>query len=160
MSVGFKHDSGYIPPSMEKAAELDLSKDVSINRDYDVPFCCGCSKDGKTVYVDKDIDLKKGGIDRTKPVIVHELVEWLLMNTMGLPYKPAHYVATSAEEAAVRADGYSLVKYNSLWDADIRMCATKKKPKVPPDLFTEPYADDGTEHEKEDVGLMGGHYHS
>ena len=141
---------------MEKVAEMDMSDDVTINRNYDVPFCAGCSKDGKTVYIDKDIDLKKAGMDRTKPTIVHELVEWCLMNTLGLPYKPAHYVATSAEEAAVRADGYSLQKYNALWDEDIRKCASKKKPKVPPDIYTEPYQQDGDHAEKEDFGLIGG----
>jgi hypothetical protein len=160
LSVGFRsrHDSGWINPKDEEIGEDDLLGDVSIDHDFDVPFVAGMSKDGKTLYVDHEAfkEIKKLGYLRE--LIIHEMVEHLLMSQLGLPYKPAHAIATGAEEAAVRAKGIPQSKYDHNYDRIIRMVSSRGKyPNVPKDLDLEPYKDEGEEKEVESAheGMMG-----
>lgn len=113
------------------------------------------SEDGKTLYVDHEVPEKVGGMDLLKPLVVHELVEHCLMRMCGLPYDEAHYIATAAEEACVRANGYDSQKYNSTWDKIIRNVAARGKyPNVPDDLDTEPYKTDPEVEKEMNKGLF------
>lgn len=134
-----------------------LSGEVKVDQSHDVPFCAGMAEDGKTMYVDSKVDLKRGGIDRTKPLMVHEVVEYLLIKYFGMKYLEAHNIAVAAEEACVLADCIPRDVYNRLWDEDIRKVGSRGKyPNVPKDLQTQQYQQEGTKAEKADMGLMGG----
>lgn len=161
MSTGFRHhahSSGYIAPGDIELAESALLSDVKIDRKHDVPFCAGMSEDGSTLYIDKEVPKEVDGMDLEKTLIVHEMVEHLLMDKCGLKYDEAHYIATAAEEACVRCNGWDVTKYNKAWDKIIRQVSARGNFKnVPQDLDTAPYAEDGTKEEKDEVegGLLG-----
>lgn len=163
MSVGFaRHghssdSSGFVDPKELLQTEDLLDGEVQIDQEHDVPFCAGMSKSGKVMYVDHTIDLKRGGIDRTKPLLVHETVEWVLMKMFGMKYLEAHALGTACENACVDAAGYSRQRYNQLWDEDIRRVGSRGKYRnIPSDLQTEQYEQEGTKTEKREMGLMGG----
>jgi hypothetical protein len=160
MSVGFKrhdHGSGYDSPTELVDAEDMLDGEVKVDQDHDVPFCAGMSTDGKTMYVDHSIDLKRGVIDRTKPTMVHEVVEFLLITYFKMKYLEAHNLAIAAEQACVRAQGIPDHTYNKLWDEDIRRVGSRGKyTNIPKDLQTQQYQQEGTKEEKSDMGLIGG----
>jgi hypothetical protein len=161
MSVGFRQSSsGYIDPSQLIGAEKDIAEHVEVNQDHDVPFCAGCAtpnEDGKIcVYIDKDLDLEKDGVDRKPSLLVHEVVEHVLMKYLGMKYTQAHAIATAAEEACVKAEGRSLTQHNELWDQDVRSTASKAKfDNVPEDLDTEPYQDDPDDEDKKEDPTYG-----
>lgn len=161
MSIGFgkrhDHGSGYDSPTELVDAEDMLAGEVKVDQKHDVPFCAGMSEDGKTMYVDSKINLKRGGVDRTKPLMVHEVVEYLLIKYFGMKYLEAHNIAIAAEEACGRAEGLPMGKYAQLWDEDIRAVGSRGKyPNIPKDLQTQQYQQEGTKTEKADMGLIGG----
>ena len=160
MSVGFgrhNHGSGYDSPPELIDAEDMLDGEITVDAKHDVPFCAGMSEDGKTMYVDRTIDLKRGGVDRTKPTMIHEVVEYCLIKYFGMKYLEAHNIAIAAEQACLRAQHINPDTYNKLWDEDIRKVGSRGKyPNIPADLQTDQYQQEGTKVEKEDMGLMGG----
>jgi hypothetical protein len=164
LSIGFghrhDHGSGYDSPTELVDAEDMLKGEVKVDQSHDVPFCAGMSEDGKTMYVDSKIDLKRGGIDRTKPLMVHEVVEYCLIKYFGMKYLEAHNIAIAAEEACVRAEGIPPHTYNKLWDEDIRKVGSRGKyTNIPSDLQTQQYQEAGTKTEKSEMGIMGGKAH-
>lgn len=164
MSVGFTHrnahphhGSGILSPEELTEAEDLLAGEVKVDNAHEVPFCAGMSKDGRTMYVDRSVDLKRGGMDRTKPLLVHEVIEYLLIQRFKMKYPEAHNLALAAEEACVNATGMDRAKYNRLWDEDIRRVGSRGKYKdIPADLQTDQYEDSGTKEEKSEMGLLGG----
>lgn len=164
MSVGFRHStpgpssSGYDSPKDTRAAQTEMLDCVNVDCKHDVPFVAGMSEDGETLYVDKEAypEIEKAGYLRA--LIVHEMVEHCLMKYCGMKYKPAHAIATGAEEATLRADGVELPKYDTFYDRIIRMVSSRGEYKnVPDDLDTEPYQDEGESSEiEEHDGMMGG----
>jgi len=160
MSVGFKHhDSGYaVPAKLQKAEEL-LLEGVTVDHSHQVPFCAGMSDDGKTLYIDHEIPEVVGDMHILKTIVVHELVEHCLMRMAGLPYEEAHQIATAAEEACVRANGWPMHEYNAFWDRAIRKAGSRGSyDNIPQDLDTEPYDQDDEKAEEEgklDHGLFG-----
>ena len=163
MSVGFSrlhqhphHGSGILDPEELIEAEDLLKQQITVDTTHEVPFCAGMSKDGKTMYVDRKVNLKRGGMDRTKPLLVHEVTEWLYVTYFGMKYLEAHNLALAAEEACVRAQRLDPATYNRLWDEDIRKVGSRGKYKdIPSDLQTEQYEQQGTDEEKEEMGLLG-----
>lgn len=169
MSVGFKrHDhtaggSGYTSKATIDRVVAAIKKRTKIVRGVDVPYCAGYSEDGSTVYIDREVpktfNLRGKPCDVDKYLVLHEMIEWALMEHLGIPYQYAHALATVCEEKAVQADGHDLSAYNSAWDTVIRKVGSRGKyPNIPKDLDTEPYEDEGQESEVEEPGdsLMGG----
>lgn len=163
MSVGLKrhtHGSGFVAPALLDKVIAAIQAKVKVKRGVDVPYAAGYSEDGKTVYVDRDVPkvfhLHGKACDVTRYLILHEMVEKALMDALGLPYEYAHGLATLCEERAVQGDGHDLDGYNAEWDKVIRKVATRGTyPNVPPDLDTEPYADEHDEKAEGEMGLMG-----
>jgi hypothetical protein len=173
MSVGFRHtshahsygtsggvgvnSSGYENPSDARDAQEEMLECVNIDCKHDVPFVAGMSKDGETLYVDKEAypEIEKAGYLRA--LIVHEMVEHCLMSDCGMKYQEAHAIATGAEESCLRADKIDQTKYNTFYDKIIRKVAARGAYKnVPDDLDTEPYVDSGDEKDIEENEPAGG----
>ena len=148
----------------EMAAD-DLLQAVHVDRDHSIGYCGGYSKDGKTIYVDHDIDtkFKFGGKEAEiiKFLVVHECVEKALMEMYDLDYAPAHALATAAEDAVIAACyGPEAVKeYGKQWEKQIaKVVARKEHPTPPDDLDPRPY-EDAADHkmmDKMDMDQRGG----
>lgn len=166
MSIAFKHghhhgSSGKVDPKQMDSAVESIMAEVTLDRSCDVPYCAGYSKewdDAKTVYIDRDVPkfftLNGKKCDVTRYLVLHECIEKTLMEVLGLEYEPAHNIATTVEEQAVKDDGHDLKQYNAEWDKIIRKVGSRGKyPNVPKDLDTEPYSD---EHDTKDEKEMDG----
>ena len=119
---------------------------VTLNRSYNVPYLAGYSKDGKTIYIDKDMpkffkDSKGKKIKTDKYLILHEAIEKSLIDTLGLLYQHAHQIAYRAEQDAVENDKISWKDYNDFmmqWVKEVSDDTTD----IPPDLDLTPYEDE------------------
>jgi len=123
----------------------DLASKVKINREYDVPYVAGYSKDGKTVYFDYELPkyFVKGKlkVDITGFLLVHELVEKSLIDELGLTYQHAHHIATLAEIEAVEVSGLNYNEYEKFLEKFIK-ADVKHVKNPPPDLDLTPYLDE------------------
>lgn len=126
----------------------DLLRAVHVDRDHSIGYAGGYSKDGKTIYVDSEIDtnFKLGGkkVDVIKFLVVHECVEKALMETYDLDYVPAHALATAAEDAVVAAifGPAAVASYGKQWEAQIAKVTKRgEHPDPPDDLDPRPYED-------------------
>lgn len=118
-----------------------------VDREHDVPYLAGYSKDGATIYIDrrlpKSFRTKTGRrvlVDRY--LVLHEAVEKTLIDELGLHYQQAHQIAARAEQAAVRADKIPLGEYDAFNQRYIRVAADGEWPNAPPDLDLTPYEDE------------------
>lgn len=80
-----------------------------VNRDFDIPYIAGYSKDGRTVFIDRHLPRSFRWlmrIVRVEPfLLTHEVVEKALLDELRLHYLHAHQIALRAERDAVRAAG-------------------------------------------------------
>ena len=116
-----------------------------VNRNYEVPFLAGYSKDGKTVYIDKRLPPQfttKSGkvIDVCKYLVVHEVTEKHLEDTKGYKYQYAHEIATGVERKAVEADGIDWDEYENYMLKMVKKLEDFSGP-IPPDLDIKPEKD-------------------
>jgi len=117
---------------------------LKLNTDYEVSYLAGYSVDGKTIYIDKRLPrwltLKDGRkVDVYKYLVVHELWEKYLEDTMDYKYPYAHQMATGKEREAVERDGIDWNEYQ-----DWMLTAVKKYGEFsesPKDLDTKPEKD-------------------
>jgi hypothetical protein len=130
---------------------LDLTvktilKKVILNRNYDIPYLAGYSKDGKTIFIDRHMPksfLHKGRRIKTdRFLILHESVEKALIDKFDMVYEYAHQIALRSEEAAVRADKISWDAYNKFMNQYIKTIGDESLKKVPKNLDTKPYIDE------------------
>lgn len=80
-----------------------------VNRDFDIPYIAGYSKDGRTVFIDRHLPRSFRWlmrIVRVEPfLLTHEVVEKALLDELRLHYLHAHQIALRAERDAVKAAG-------------------------------------------------------
>jgi len=119
-----------------------VNEKVTINRNYDVPFIAGYSKDGKTIYIDRHFNPMFGKIDVTPYLLIHEKTEKALLDYYHLDYQQAHHLATHNEHMHVNADGIDWRKYTDHYDPYEKGLEHEHLTKVPPDLDLEPYKDE------------------
>lgn len=123
-------------------------KSVTINREYEVPYTAGYSKDGKTIYIDRHvpdtISYRGKKCDIIKPLVMHETTEISLESKPYFDsYELSHETATMAEFALVRAMGFDVVEYNKQVNEIVkRVYSRAKYESIPPDLDLEPYYDE------------------
>lgn len=145
-----------------KIADTDLSaeemrgalsevneKFPKIDREHDIPYLAGYSKDGKTIYIDRHLpetlpakfssDIHYS-VD--KFLILHEAIEKTLIDTLGLKYQHAHQIALRAEKAAVKSAGIRWSSYDKFMSKYIKEDASEKLTKVPQELDLTPYIDE------------------
>lgn len=124
-----------------------LSIHPKVNRDYEIPYLAGYSKDGKTIYIDKRFcpvfRLKDGrGMDTTKYLCVHEYSERLIEDFCGYKYPYAHELATGIERESVEGDGYPWDEYDRYMKAEVkRLKKLEPKTLVPKDYDDKPELD-------------------
>src|SRR5437762_7270362 len=100
-------DDTLVSGAMLTLAVDAILKWAKLDRKHDVPYLAGYSRDGRTIYIDKDLPksfVTRGGkrvvVDRF--LILHEAVEKSLLDDLGLIYQHAHQIALRAEQAAVK----------------------------------------------------------
>jgi hypothetical protein len=129
-----------------------LARGFAVSFDYDVPYLGGYSRDGGTIYIDKDTpeQIKRGKrIYRLRPnglvrgILTHEHWEKTAMLAWGCGYDPAHELATHAENRFARdVLGMDPAEYEDVWKPVIRMAEKKlhaQAAQLPPDLDRTPY---------------------
>ena len=130
---------------MDRAVDA-IKRRVRLDRNHDVPYLAGYSRDGKTIYIDRHLPRsfttqgRRVQVDRF--LLLHEAVEKTLIDQLGLHYQHAHQIATRAEQAAVRAAGVSWRQYDAWNQKCIKGVAVERLTKLPPDLDTKPYRDE------------------
>ena len=131
---------------MDRALEAVVRQIGKLDRNHDIPYLAGYSKNGKTIYIDRDMpktfSFKRRRINTDRFLILHEAVEKTLMDHLGLRYLHAHQIATRAEQAAVRAAGISWDAYDRFMRAYVKSIGDKRLGKVPRDLDLKPYRDE------------------
>lgn len=117
----------------------------SINRDFDIPYLAGYSKDAKIIYVDRHLPIQlliSGQRIAILPFLVtHERTEKALLDFFDFKYPKAHQVATFAEHKELRSRKISPSLYEKALDPYIKADQHEKIIKVPRDLDFEPYRD-------------------
>lgn len=116
-----------------------------IDRDFDIPYLAGYSKDGRVIYVDRHlpIQLLIGGVRiAILPYLTtHERTEKALLDFFDFRYTKAHLVATFAEHKELRSRNVNPILYEHALDPYIKADQHEKILKVPKDLDFEPYRD-------------------
>ena len=119
---------------------------ATLDRRHDIPYLAGYSRDGRTIYIDKD--LPKSFATRTgtrvavdRFLILHESVEKSLLDDLGLKYQHAHQIALRAEQAAVKAAGVPWREYDQFMARHIKE-ADDVIDRLPRDLDIKPYRDE------------------
>lgn len=119
----------------------------TINREFDLPYLGGYSKDGKTIYLDRhfpeSLTIEEDGQRRTfnptQHVLDHEKFEKAIMDTLSWGYSHAHEAANGYERRGVLKAGLFWRPYNAALDPYIKADEHEKLVKVPPDLDMAPY---------------------
>jgi hypothetical protein len=128
-----------------------LATKPTISREFKIPYLGGISKDGKTVYIDRDLpETLPIEIEVDKYIALHERAEWWLMTRLGMDYlgkgsdDGAHHVAVRVEHDALTEDGDSPDAYEDALSGYINEDehADLEPDDLPSDLFLGPYVDD------------------
>jgi hypothetical protein len=131
---------------MNRALEAVVRQIKKVDRRHDIPYLAGYSKNGQTIYIDRNMPKvftfrgRRIRIDRF--LILHEAVEKTLMDHLGLRYLHAHQIATRAEQAAVRATGVPWHAYDRFMRMHVKRIGDERVSKVPRDLDLKPYQDE------------------
>src|SRR5215475_2733484 len=131
---------------LDRALDAIVRRVKKLDRDHDIPYLAGYSRDGKTIYIDRHMPrtMKFRGreIDTDRFLILHEEVEKTLIDQLGLHYLHAHQIATRAEEAAVRAAGVEWRDYDRFMQKYVKEIGDERLTKIPADLDEKPYRDE------------------
>jgi len=119
-----------------------MAEKVKIDRNHDVPYVAGYSKDGKTIYIDRHLMKMPDEHDIEPYLIVHERTEKTLIDLFGLDYQHAHHIAMEQEKEAVSKGGLEWKSYEKHYNKFIKGCAHEKLTKVSPHLDLTPYKDE------------------
>lgn len=119
---------------------------VKVDRSYDIPYLAGYSKNGKTIYIDRHMPktfVSKGRTIKTdRFLIIHETIEKILIDKLGLIYQFAHQIALRTEQEAVRAEKISWKDYDCFMQAYIKEIGDERLKRVPKNLDIKPYRDE------------------
>lgn len=149
MSCGHKRvGQGMGSAEVEKAlrnpdVQSNVQRKFRLNRDYDLPYLAGYSKDASTIYVDRHLPerIKIGPrlVDVRSFLETHERVEKAIIDALGWKYPAAHEVATAAERRQVISAGLSWQAYSTALRPYIKADEVEKLKSVPQDLDLRPY---------------------
>ena len=144
-------------PGLTLPSDADVSRAsraalalTTIDYGYDIPYLGGYARDSaRRIYFDRDLPkqfIGKG--DKPAPIApylnLHEITEKALLMELRLPkwdYRRCHQVAQRLEQAAVKADGHSWVKYQDDFFGSQDAVADKEPKRVPADFDLTPYED-------------------
>ena len=131
---------------MDRALNAVVRQIKKLDRRHDIPYLAGYSRNGKTIYIDRQ--LPKSFVFRGRRIkvdrflILHEALEKTLMDHLGLRYLDAHQIATRAEQAAVRASGVSWDAYDKFMKKYVKSSDDGSLSRVPRDLDLKPYREE------------------
>ena len=117
--------------------------EVKISSEFDIKYAGGYSRDGKTLYMDRnfprEIDVLGKKIDTIESIVRHhELTEkWLADDAYEYPY--AHEVATRIERMHVESLGGDWAEYSKIVSKYLKDVAGRRLESSPPDLDLSPY---------------------
>lgn len=141
MSIGHKEADPALSKTDVDAAIRALWKRVRIVHKYWVPELGGSAKDWNkpTVYIDlrfpNRLDVDGKTMHPFRYLLVHECIERICMDLLGMPYPLAHTFATAAELSLVEADGFNPDSYTKALREPIKTAKTKPADaERPPDL--------------------------
>jgi ribosomal protein S18 acetylase RimI-like enzyme len=119
---------------------------ITLDREHDIPYLAGYSRDGKIIYIDRHVPKTftyRGREVRVDPyLILHEAVEKTLIDELGLAYQHAHQIALRAEQALVRSTGVSWREYDRVMQSCIKEAGDEGLARLPADLDLKPYRDE------------------
>ncbi|SRR5258706_5776279 len=159
MSSGHRHHEGFGLNSQALDRYLknekvitELYKAREINKEYDIPYLGGYSKDGNTIFFDRhlpdQVTLERDGtkkiIDPVQFLKLHEELEKSLIDQLKLHYQQAHKAATAYERRGVLqtlGPGW-WDPYQRVMEKYIKADAHERLKKIPRDLDTTPYIDE------------------
>ena len=127
---------------LNRALYVHFRRVGNLDREHDIPYLAGYSRDGHTIYIDRHLPriflhgTREVEVDRY--LVLHEEVEKTLIDQLGLHYQHAHQIATRAEEAAVRADGISWRSYDRFMQTYVKEMGDERLSLVPADLDLKP----------------------
>ncbi|MGA9852774.1 MAG: hypothetical protein WBR15_07575 [Gammaproteobacteria bacterium] len=131
--------SGFILEQMLRA----LLKHTKLDRQHDIPYLAGYSRDGTTIYIDRELPRyftsSRKRIYTDRFLILHESVEKAMIDQLGLKYQHAHQIALRTEGAAVRAYGIKWREYDRFMQQYIKEAADENLARLPGDLDIKPY---------------------
>jgi hypothetical protein len=131
---------------MERALDAVVRRVKKLDREHDIPYLAGYSRDGKTIYIDrhmpKSFRFRGRVIETDRFLILHEEVEKTLIDQLNLHYLHAHQIATRAEQAAVRAAGVNWRDYDRFMQKYVKQLGDERLTRVPADLDEKPYRDE------------------
>src|SRR6202165_2132290 len=85
---------------LDRALDAVVRRVKKLDRNHDIPYLAGYSKNGKIIYIDRHrplyFKLGKRKIDTDRFLILHEEVEKTLIDQLKLHYLHAHQIATRA----------------------------------------------------------------
>jgi hypothetical protein len=117
-----------------------------VNREYDVPYIAGYSKDGHTIFIDRHLPKSFRWLRRTVRVdpflVIHEIVEKALIDELRIHYLHAHQIAVRAERDAVKAAGVSWWAYQRFMRRHEKPIEKENLLRVPGTLDLTPYKDE------------------
>jgi hypothetical protein len=117
-----------------------------VNREFDIPYIAGYSRDGHTVFIDRHLPrsfrwlMKKVEVEPF--LLTHEIVEKALLDAMRLHYLHAHQIALRAERDAVKAAGVPWASYQGFMKEYEKPIEEERLIKVPATLDLTPYRDE------------------
>lgn len=131
-----------------KAQISKIMANITINREYDVPYGAGGNADNSVLYIDRDrpqtLKNSKGqDVNVDQIALLHEIYESVIRSTLKIPYDVGHELALfeerrAAEDAGLNWDDYNEFVYKHVKPSNsdlIRVC--------PPDLEIQVYIDWG-----------------
>ena len=131
---------------MERALDAVVRRVENLDREHDIPYLAGYSRDGKTIYIDRHMPkafrYRGRDIETDRFLILHEEVEKTLIDQLDLHYLHAHQIATRAEQAAVRAAEIEWRAYDRFMQKHVKTIGDERLTKVPADLDEKPYRDE------------------
>lgn len=131
---------------LDRALDAIVRRVKVLDRQHDIPYLAGYSKNGKIIYIDrhlpKTFKFRGRDIEVDRYLILHEEVEKTLIDQLGLHYLHAHQIATRAEQAAIRADRISWRDYDRFMQKYVKRIGDERLSKVPADLDLKPYRDE------------------
>lgn len=120
---------------------LKLIDRIKVNREYDIPYLGGYSKDGSVVYIDRHVPNVINGIPVMPFLKVHEVAEKAIIDIFGVKYQDAHRLASQIEKMLVEKKEIAWKDYTKVLKPFIKTTANEKLKKIPNDLDLTPYVD-------------------
>ncbi len=137
---------GDLRPGHERSPQGRARAREKIDRDHDIPYAAGCSRNGETVCIDRHMPRSfahEGKRVRThRFLILHETVDKALLDELVLHNLHARRIALRAERAAVGAAGLSWSRYNAFTQENVEKIQDERLTDVPSDLDLTPYRDE------------------